>query len=41
MEHDLKKLIVDLLDTISDADLLDLVYKVLLESINASQGAPY
>lgn len=31
MEHDLKKLIVDLLDTVKDADLLDLVYKVLLE----------
>lgn len=41
MEHDLKKLIVDLLDTVNDTDLLDLVYKVLLESINASQGAPY
>lgn len=38
MEHDLKKLIVDLLDTISDADLLDLVYKVLLESVEAPQG---
>ena len=41
MEHDLKKLIVDLLASVNDTDLLDLVYKVLLESINASQGAPY
>ena len=41
MEHDLKKLIVDLLDNISDADLLDLVYKVLLESVEAPQEAPY
>lgn len=40
MENDLKKLIVDLLDTISDADLLDLVYKVLLESTKTSQEAP-
>jgi hypothetical protein len=31
MEHDLKKLIVDLLASVNDTDLLDLVYKVLLE----------
>lgn len=40
MEHDLKKLIVDLLASVNDTDLLDLVYKVLLESTKTSQEAP-
>jgi hypothetical protein len=33
MEQDMRNLITELLDTVTDADLLDLVYKILLESI--------
>ena len=32
MEQDTRCLINELLDTVTDADLLDLVYKILLES---------
>ena len=34
MENELKSLIVELLDKITDTDLLDLIYKILLESLN-------
>lgn len=37
MEAELKKLITDLLETITDADLLDLIYKLLLESMQEVQ----
>ena len=37
MEDDLKKLITDLLETITDTDLLDLVHKLLLESVQEVQ----
>ena len=37
MENDLKKLITDLLETITDTDLLDLVHKILLESVQEVQ----
>ena len=37
MENDLKKLITDLLETITDTDLLDLVHKILLESLQEVQ----
>lgn len=37
MENDLKKLITDLLETITDTDLLDLVHKLLLESVQEVQ----
>ena len=37
MEQDMRNLITELLDTVTDADLLDLVYKILLES---TQCAP-
>lgn len=36
MENDLKKLISELLETITDSDLLDLLYKILLELMQAS-----
>lgn len=32
MKDELKKMIIDLLDNISDVGLLDLIYKILLES---------
>lgn len=37
MEQDMRNLITELLDIVTDADLLDLVYKILLES---TQCAP-
>lgn len=36
MENDLKTLITELLETIADTDLLDLVYKILLESLQSA-----
>ena len=33
MENELKILITELLDAVTDTDLLDLIYKILLESI--------
>jgi hypothetical protein len=32
MENELKKLIVERLETVTDAGLLDLIYKIILES---------
>jgi hypothetical protein len=32
VKDELKKMIIDLLDNISDVGLLDLIYKILLES---------
>lgn len=32
MKDELKKMIIDLLDRVSDVGLLDLIYKILLES---------
>ena len=37
MEDDLKKLIADLLENINDTELLDLIYKILLESMQEVQ----
>lgn len=37
MENELKKLIIDALENITDTDLLDLIYKLLIDSI---QEAP-
>ena len=37
MEDDLKKLITDLLENINDTELLDLIYKLLLESMQEVQ----
>lgn len=34
MDNELKSLIVELLDKITDTTLLDLIYKILLESID-------
>lgn len=34
MENELRKIITELLEVVTDADLLDLIYKILLESIN-------
>lgn len=34
MENDLRKIITELLEAVTDADLLDLIYKILLESMN-------
>ena len=34
MDNELRDLIVELLKEITDTDLLDLVYKILLESVN-------
>jgi hypothetical protein len=34
MDNELKSLIVELLDKITDTTLLDLIYKILLESLN-------
>lgn len=34
MDNELKSLIVELLDQITDTTLLDLIYKILLESLN-------
>lgn len=36
MNNELMGLIVELLKEITDTDLLDLVYKILLESINTN-----
>ena len=36
MENELKVLITELLETIADTDLLDLVYKILLESLQSA-----
>ena len=33
MENELKVLIAELLEAVTDADLLDLIYKILLNSI--------
>lgn len=41
MENELKEMIAELLAEVADVDLLDLVYKVLLESAKASQEAPF
>lgn len=35
MENELRKIITELLDAVKDTDLLDLVYKMLLDSIQA------
>lgn len=35
MENELRKIITELLDAVTDTDLLDLVYKMLLDSIQA------
>lgn len=37
MDNELKKSITDLLEIVTDTDLLDLVYKVLLESTQVVQ----
>jgi hypothetical protein len=36
MNNELRDLIVELLKEITDTDLLDLVYKILLESVNTN-----
>lgn len=33
MENELKRLIIELLEAVTDADLLDLIYKILMNSI--------
>lgn len=37
MENELKKLITEALDPVTDVNLLDLIYKIILESITVSQ----
>lgn len=37
MENELKKLITELLEGVTDTDLLDLIYKLLLESAQVVQ----
>lgn len=37
MENELKDLIFKLLESITDTDLLDLVYRILLESLPEAQ----
>ncbi len=36
MENDMRKMINELLDAVTDPDLLDLVYKILLECMPSS-----
>ena len=36
MENELKNSIIELLDAVTDPDLLDLVYKILLECLPSS-----
>lgn len=39
MENDMKNLITELLDAVTDPDLLDLVYKILIECMpRSSEG---
>ena len=33
VENELKRLIIELLEAVTDADLLDLIYKILMNSI--------
>ena len=37
MENELKKVIAELLESVTDTDLLDLICKLLLESLEAVQ----
>ena len=38
MDNELKNLIIELLDAVTDLDLLDLVYKVLAASVPGPPG---
>ena len=38
MKNELKSLIIELLDAVTDLDLLDLVYKILLSSLPTKSG---
>lgn len=33
MENELRKIITELLEAVTDADLLDLIYKILIECV--------
>ena len=39
-ENALKKIITELLEEVADASLLDLIYKILFESVQASPKDP-